>query len=126
MKKISTGPRDFDEYIAGFPKDVQRIMRTIRLTVRKAAPGAKESISYGMPAFTLQGGLLSYAAYQKHIGMYPAPNGVKEFKKDLARYHAAKSTLRFPLDEPIPYAFITRFVRFRVKENRRKDRSQAR
>jgi uncharacterized protein YdhG (YjbR/CyaY superfamily) len=122
MKANPNGPRDIDEYIAGFPRDVQQILRKIRQTIRKAAPGAEETISYKMPAFSLNGSLVHFAAYAKHIGMYPAPTGVREFKKELSLYQAAKSTLRIPLDEPIPFAFISKLVKFRVKENRSKAR----
>ncbi len=120
MKTSATGPRDIDEYISGFSKDVQHKLRKIRLTIRKAAPGAKESISYKMPAFALNGYLVHFAAYPKHIGMYPAPTGVKEFKKELSIYQTAKSTLRFELDKPIPFGFISKLVKFRAKENLKK------
>jgi uncharacterized protein YdhG (YjbR/CyaY superfamily) len=117
MQTSAAGPRDVNEYIAGFPKDVQRILRKIRLTIHKAAPGAEETISYKMPSFRLNGYLVHFAAYTNHIGMYPAPVGVKEFKKELSRYQASKSTLRFPLDKPIPLTFIRRLVKFRAREN---------
>jgi uncharacterized protein YdhG (YjbR/CyaY superfamily) len=111
-------PNNVDAYIAGFPKDVRVILEKIRMTIRKAAPGAEEKISYRMPAFALKGRCLVYiAAYKKHIGLYPAPRGVEEFKKELAAYEGGKGTVRLPLDKPIPFALISRIVKFRVKES---------
>jgi uncharacterized protein YdhG (YjbR/CyaY superfamily) len=117
MKTRQGAPKDIDEYIAGFPADVQTILERIRETIRKVAPGAKETISYQIPAFTLNGKHLVYfAAYKKHIGVYPAPVGIAEFKEDLSPYAAGKGTARFPLDKPIPFALIGRIVRFRLEE----------
>ena len=111
-------PRNIDEYIAGFPTDVQEILEKIRTTIKKAAPGAEETISYQIPTFTLKGKYLVYfAAYKKHIGLYPAPRGVEKFKKELSLYEGGKGTVRFPLDKPIPFGLIKRIVKFRVKEN---------
>jgi uncharacterized protein YdhG (YjbR/CyaY superfamily) len=118
MKTKQTAPQDIDEYIAGFPSDVQEILEMVRLTIRKAAPDAEETISYQMPTFILKGNYLVYfAAFKKHIGFYPAPIGNAEFKADLSVYGAGKGTAKFPLDKPIPFDLITRIVRFRVKEN---------
>lgn len=118
MKTRSTAPKNIDEYIAGFPKDVQDILEKIRTTIRKAAPDAEETISYKMPTFNLKGHYLVYfAAYKKHIGFYGAPRADADFKEDLSAYEAGKGTLQFPLDKPIPYKLISRIVKFRVKEN---------
>ena len=118
MKTNQTAPKDIDEYIAGFPKDVQEILEKIRMTIRKAAPDAEETISYLMPTFNLNGKYLVYfAAYKKHIGFYGAPRGNPEFKEELSAYQAGKGTLQFPLDKPIPFDLITKIVKFRVKEN---------
>ena len=118
MRSDITTPKDIDEYIAGFPDDVQAILQKIRMTIRDVAPGAEETISYGMPTFTLKGKYLVYfAAYKKHIGFYPAPVGNPEFKEELAAYESGKGTARFPLDRPVPYDLISRIVKFRVKEN---------
>jgi uncharacterized protein YdhG (YjbR/CyaY superfamily) len=106
-----------DEYIAGFPKDVQRILQRVRKTIRSAAPAAEEKISYQIPTFSLNGNLLSFAAHKKHIGLYPAPKGSQRFNKELSVYRAEKSTVRFPLDRPIPYGLITEIVKLRVKDN---------
>jgi uncharacterized protein YdhG (YjbR/CyaY superfamily) len=119
MRTNQTGAKDIDEYIAGFPNDVQEILEKIRRTIRKAAPDAEETISYQIPTFTLKGKYLVYfAAYQKHIGLYPAPRGIEKFKKELSVYAGGKGTVRLPLDKPIPFDLIERIVKFRVKQNR--------
>jgi len=117
MGANQTAPKNIDEYIAGFPHDVQEILEKIRMTIRKAAPDAEEKISYQMPAFTLKGNLVSFAAYKKHIGLYPAPAGTKKFNEELSVYRAAKSSVRFPLDRPIPFDLISQIVKLRMKEN---------
>ncbi len=118
MKTEHAGPRTIDEYIAGFPRDVQVILRQIRLTIRKAAPEATETIKYQIPTFTLQGNLVSFAAYKNHIGIYPVPRGTERFQKQVAVYKSAKSTVRLPLDKPVPFELIRSLVKFRVKETR--------
>ena len=111
-------PKNIDEYIAGFPTDLQKILEKVRTTIKKAAPDAEETISYQIPTFNLKGRYLIYfAAYKKHIGLYPAPRGVEKFKKELSRYEGGKGTVRFPLDKPIPFSLISRIVKFRIKEN---------
>lgn len=118
MKTSPPTPRTIDEYIAGFPKDVQEILQKIRNTIREAAPGAEETISYKMPTFRLNGHYLVYfAAHKKHVGFYPAPTGVAEFEKDLALYGAGRGTLQFPFDHPIPFDLIRRVVKFWIREN---------
>jgi uncharacterized protein YdhG (YjbR/CyaY superfamily) len=106
-----------DEYIAAFSPDVQRILKKIRKVVRGAAPGAKEVISYGMPALKLHGVLVYFAAFKTHIGFYPPISGDAALKKDAARYANEKGNLRFPLDEPIPYELIERITKLRVEQD---------
>lgn len=108
-------PKDMDEYIAGYPRDVQKLLQQVRRTIKKAAPGAVEAIKYQIPTFTLNGNLISFAAYKNHIGIYPAPRSVPEFASELSAYAGEKSTLRLPLDQPIPVDLISRIVKFRVK-----------
>ncbi len=109
-------PGNIDEYITAFPPNVRAILKQIRATVRKAAPDAIEKISYRMPAF-FQGGVLVYfAAFQKHIGLFPPVRGDEKLLKQAAPYTGPKGNLQFPLDKPIPYAQIGRIVRFRLKE----------
>ncbi len=114
MKKAAA---DIDEYIAGFPTKIQKILQKVRKTIQKAAPDAAEAISYAIPTFKLNGNLVHFAGYQNHVGFYPAPQGVAEFEVDMARYGAGKGTARFPLDEPIPYELIARITTFRVGKN---------
>jgi uncharacterized protein YdhG (YjbR/CyaY superfamily) len=119
MAASQTAPKTIDEYIAGFPDEVREILRKIRLTIREAAPDAQETISYQIPTFKLNGNLVSFAAYKKHIGLYPAPVGEEKFNRELSAYRAEKSTVRFPLDRPVPYDLIRRIVELRVENNRR-------
>ena len=117
MKTNPTAPQNMDEYIAGFPKDIQEILQKIRMTIKQAAPNAEETISYKMPTFNLKGQYLVYfAAYKKHIGLYPVPRGIQPFKDELSDYAGDKSTVRFPLDKPMPFDLISRIVKFRVKK----------
>jgi uncharacterized protein YdhG (YjbR/CyaY superfamily) len=115
-----SAPSTIGEYIAAFSPEVQSILERIRLTIRKAAPEAKEKISYKMPAFTLDGDLIYFAAFKKHIGIFPPVEGDEKLSKELARYRGEKGNLKFPLDEPIPYALITKVVKFRLKEHLKK------
>lgn len=112
-----TNYQTIDEYIIAFPKEVQELLKKIRQTIRMAAPDAEEAISYQMPTFRLKGNLVHFAAYKNHIGFYPAPSAIKAFKNELQLYKWAKGSVRFPLDKPLPYALITRMVKFRVEEN---------
>lgn len=117
MQTNKTAPKDIDEYIAGFPKNIQTILQKIRKTIKKAAPEAQEKIGYQMPTFTLNGNLVHFAAFKNHIGFYPTPSGTEKFKKEISVYRAAKGSIQFPLDQPIPYDLISQIVEFRVKEN---------
>ncbi len=122
MKTKQTGPKTIDEYIAGFPKEVQEILEKTRSTIRKAAPDAEETISYMIPTFTLKGKYLIYfAAYKKHIGVYPVPAADAELNEELSVYQTGKGTLQLPLDKPIPLDLITKIVKLRVKENLAKE-----
>ncbi|MGH2592356.1 MAG: iron chaperone [Anaerolineae bacterium] len=117
MRTDQTVPKSIDEYIAGFPHDVQEILEKIRVTIRKAAPDAEETIKYQIPTFTLKGNLVHFAAFKTHIGFYPTSTGIEKFKDELAVYEGAKGSVKFPFDQPIPFALISRIVKFRVKEN---------
>lgn len=117
MKTTHTTPQSIDEYIAGFPREIQELLEKVRMTIRKAAPDAEETISYKIPTFNLKGKYLIYfAAYKKHIGMYPVPTGDAEFNEQVSVYQAGKGTLRFPLDKPIPLGLIRKIVKLRVEE----------
>ena len=117
MRTNPAAPKDIAEYIAGFPEDVQELLTKLRMTIRAAAPDAEETIKYQMPTFTLQGNLVHFAAFKKHIGFYPAPRGIEEFKDELSVYKGAKGSVQFPLGKPIPYDLISRIVKFRVRNN---------
>lgn len=108
---------EIKEYIAAQPKTVQPILRKLHATIKSAAPKAEESISYKIPTFKLNNSVLIYfAAWKTHIGMYPVPLFDDGAMKALAKYRAAKGTLRFPLDEPLPLPAIKKLVSARVKE----------
>jgi uncharacterized protein YdhG (YjbR/CyaY superfamily) len=109
--------KDIDGYISQFPADVQAILQKVRATISGAAPEAKETISYLMPAFKQHGMLVYFAAWEKHIGLYPPISGDKALEKAIARYAGPKGNLQFPLNEPIPYDLIERIVRLRVKQD---------
>ena len=110
-------PTTIDEYIGSFSNDVQEILEEIRFTIRKAAPDAKEKISYSMPAFEQNGILVYFAAFKNHIGLYALPSGHEAFKEELSKYKTGKGSVQFPLDKPMPFDLITRIVKFRVEEN---------
>lgn len=123
MNNENQPAKNIDEYIAGFPNDVQKILKKIRATIKKAAPAAEEKISYQMPTFFLNGNLVHFAAFKNHIGFYPVPTGIEKFKKELSIYKGGKGSVQFPLDQPIPYGLISRIVKFRVKENLEKTKA---
>lgn len=116
--KTTSAPKNIDEYIAGFPDEVQAILQKIRSTIRKAAPNAEETISYKMPTFNLNGHYLVYfAAYKKHVAIYPVPAGDEKFNQEISAFQSGKGTLQFPLDQPIPYRLISKVVKFSVQDN---------
>ena len=117
MAMTKKTPKNFDDYLARFPKEAQQLLKKMRLTIKKAAPQAKETISYGIPAFTLNGMLVWFAAFQSHIGFYPRTSAIAAFKKELSAYKGAKGSVQFPFDEPLPLALVSRIVKFRVKQN---------
>ena len=118
---MRTARKTIDQYIAGFPQDVQQILQKIRATIREAAPDAQETISYRVPTFKLNGRpLIYFAGFKAHIGLYPITAPIKEkFKKELSGYKGGKGTVRLPLKEPIPYALISRIVKFKVQNSAR-------
>ena len=121
MKETTTNPVDVDEYIAGFPKDTQKLLEQLRAAIIKAAPGAEEAISYQMPAYKYHGMLVYFAGYKNHIGFYPTASGIETFKKELSVYKGAKGSVQFPLDKPLPLQLVTKIVKFRMKENLEKE-----
>jgi len=114
---METNPTNIDEYIAAFPQDIQAILQKIRAVIQAAAPDAQEAISYAMPTFKLEGNLIHFAAFKNHIGLYPTPQGIEMFKEELSAYAGAKGSIRFPLDQPIPYELIGKIAAARVQDN---------
>ena len=117
MESNRVGFISIDEYIATFPEEIQKKLEELRATIKASAPDAEEKISYQMPTFTLKGNLVHFAAFKKHIGFYPVPTGIEEFKNELSVYEGGKGSVKFPLDKPIPFHLISKIVKFRVKEN---------
>ena len=117
MDSNKAGFSSIDAYIASFPEETQALLEAMRATIRAAAPEAEEKISYQMPTFFLKGNLVHFAAFKQHIGFYPAPRGIEEFKEELSIYKGAKGSVQFPLDQPLPLDLVARIVRFRVAEN---------
>ena len=125
MESNKSTPKNINEYIANFPKDVQEILNNLRAIIQEAAPEAEEAISYQMPTFRLKGNLVHFAAYKNHIGFYPMPSGIEKFKKELSLYEGAKGSVKFPIDKPLPFDLISKIVSFRVKENLEKAESKS-
>lgn len=117
MTNSSQPPVTVEDYIAAAPAAVQPVLRRIRSTVRKAVPQATERLSYRMPTFFAEGVVLHYAAFRSHIGLYPPVQGDADLEAAVAPYAGAKGNLRFPLDQPMPYALIARIARHRAQQN---------
>lgn len=113
---METAANNIDEYISGFPKEVQVVLQEVRTTIQKAAPKATEKISYAIPTFALAKNLVHFAGYKNHIGFYPGAKAILAFHKELSRYKSAKGSVQFPLDTPMPLRLITKIVKYRVKE----------
>ncbi len=126
MDTKSAVPTTVDDYIAQFPADVQRVLKKVRATIKKAAPKAEERISYRMPGYFLNGQLVWFGGHPDFLGFYPTGQGIASFKKELAGYKTSKGAVQFPLDQPIPYDLITRIVKQRVEENQQKAGKKAR
>ncbi len=117
MKTNQKKPTTIDEYIADFPRDVRPLLEKVRAAIRKAAPDAEEAIKYMMPTFVLKGNLIHFAGYNHHIGIYPGPRPIEQFKDELSKYETSKGTVRLPLDKPIPVGLISKITKFCVKRN---------
>jgi uncharacterized protein YdhG (YjbR/CyaY superfamily) len=117
MKRATSRVLSIEQYIASCPTELQPLLERTYQTIRKAAPGATEAIKYGMPTFVLHGNLVHFAACKGHLGFYPTPSGIEQFREALAGYQTSKGAIQFPLDRPIPQTLIAKIVRFRVREN---------
>jgi len=113
----SSEVKSIDEYIAMFPENMKIVLQQLRIAIRESAPQARESISYQMPTFKLNGNLVHFAAHKNHIGFYPTPSAIEAFKNRLSSYKTSKGAVQFPLNEPLPLELVKEMVRFRVKEN---------
>jgi uncharacterized protein YdhG (YjbR/CyaY superfamily) len=111
-----------DAYIAGFPEPVRDRLEQLRETIRRGAPLAEETISYGVPTFTLNGNLVHFAGYARHTGFYPGAAGIAAFAKEIAGYKSAKGSVQFPHTKPLPLDLVARMVAFRVNEQLGKKR----
>ena len=122
MTSKTARPTSTTEYINAAPKETRKKLREMRACIREAAPGAKESLKWGMPAFSNRRILVTFAAFKHHIGFYPTPSAVKAFAKDLSKYVTAKGSIQFPLEKPLPLPLIRKITAFRVRESIEEDR----
>lgn len=121
MKTLSKViPSTVDEYIAAFPKEVQKILIQLRKKIKTAAPTAEEVISYQMPGYKQNGMLVFFAAYEKHIGFYPTASGIEKFKTEIKKYNWSKGAVQFPIDRKLPLGLVSKIVKYKVKENENK------
>ncbi|HEY6387080.1 MAG TPA: DUF1801 domain-containing protein, partial [Candidatus Acidoferrum sp.] len=112
-----TRPKDITEYIDAAPQEAQKKLREMHACIRKSAPGAKESLKWGMPAFSYRRILVTFAAHKNHIGFYPTPSAVSAFAKELSKFVTAKGSIQFPLEKPLPLPLIRKITAFRVRES---------
>jgi uncharacterized protein YdhG (YjbR/CyaY superfamily) len=121
MNSKKARPANIAEYIAAARKGTQQKLRELRACIRKAAPGAREDMKWGMPAFSYHRVLVSFAGFKHHIGFYPTPSAVRAFAPDLAKYVTASASIQFPLERPLPLALVRKITEFRVRECLEKD-----
>jgi uncharacterized protein YdhG (YjbR/CyaY superfamily) len=120
MREMIPSPgqiKTMDTYIAEFPENVRELLEELRRVIRESAPQAEETIRYGIPTFRLNGNLVHFAAFKKHIGFYPTPSGISAFSEELSPYKHSQGAVQFPLDKPVPYDLVRKIVHYRVKEN---------
>jgi uncharacterized protein YdhG (YjbR/CyaY superfamily) len=122
MISTKTRPKTIDEYIQAAPKEAQEKLREMRACIRAAAPGAKEGLKWGMPAFSYRRILVTFAGFKNHIGFYPTPSAVTAFAKELSKFSTAKGSIQFPLEEPLPLSLVRKITAFRVKESVEQDK----
>jgi uncharacterized protein YdhG (YjbR/CyaY superfamily) len=115
-------PKTMNEYIQTAPKDAQEKLHEMRTCIREAAPGAIEGLKWGMPAFSYQRILVTFAAFKHHIGFYPTPSAVKAFAKNLSRFKTSAGSIQFPLEKPLPLGLILKITAFSVRESNEEDR----
>ncbi len=124
MRNGSAPAKNVNEYLMPLTEEVQEILQELRETILKAAPEAEEVISYAMPAYNYHGKLVYFAAWKTHVGFYPTSSGTAAFKKELSAYKTSKGAIQFPLSQPLPLALIAKIVKFRLKENKEKEKAK--
>jgi len=124
MKRGMAPAKTVDEYLKPFPPSVRNSLEQLRQTIKAAAPGSEEVISYMMPAYKQNGALVYFGGYKTHIGFYPTSGAIEAFKKELSAYERSKGTIRFPIDKPLPLGLVSKIVKFRVKENEAKKKAK--
>jgi len=117
--------KSVEAYISTFPENVQELLEKLRSTIKQTAPKAEELISYHMPAFKMNGMLVYYAAYKKHIGFYPTSSPIKIFIADLVKYKTSKGAIQFPIEKGIPVDLVKKIVKFRIHENAEKVKAKS-
>lgn len=117
MDSRKTRVDSVDMYIASFPEEIRTKLEELRGTIKAAAPEAEEKISYQMPTYFFRGNLVHFAAHKNHIGFYPTPEGIEEFKEAISAYQWAKGSVQFPLDQPLPLDLVSQIVKFRLQQN---------
>ena len=122
MNSRKAPPKTTTEYINAAPKGAQKKLREMRACIRRSAPGATESLKWGMPAFSHRRILVTFAAFKHHIGFYPTPSAVRAFANDLSKFVTAKGSIQFPLEKPLPLPLIRKITAFRVRESIEEDR----
>jgi uncharacterized protein YdhG (YjbR/CyaY superfamily) len=115
-------PKSITEYIDAAPQEAQKKLREMLACIQKSAPGATESLKWGMPAFSYRRILVTFAAHKTHIGFYPTPSAVSAFAKDLLKFTTAKGSIQFPLEKPLPLSLIGKITAFRVQESIAQDK----
>ena len=122
MSPKKAPPKTITEYNNAAPKEAQKKLREMRACIRAAAPGAKESLKWGMPAFSYRRILVTFAAFKHHIGFYPTPSAVRAFTNELSKFATAKGSIQFPLEKPLPLPLIRKITAFRVRESIEEDK----
>jgi uncharacterized protein YdhG (YjbR/CyaY superfamily) len=122
MTPRKASPKSITDYINTAPQEARKKLREMRACIRASAPGATESLKWGMPAFSYRRILVAFAAWKHHIGFYPTPSGVRAFANDLSKFVTAKGSIQFPLEKPLPRPLIRKITAFRVRESIEKDK----
>jgi uncharacterized protein YdhG (YjbR/CyaY superfamily) len=121
MTSKKARPQGITEYINAAPQGARTKLREMLACIRASAPGAKESLKWGMPAFSHKRILVTFAAFKHHIGFYPTPSAVTAFANELSKFATAKGSIQFPLEKPLPLALIRKITAFRVRESVEED-----